>query len=657
MKTEKTKISSGKESELNFKSSTEPYEIIYADPRDEEIHLKILKSARINAHMARWFLEYEYSQLLWSDGIFEILELDARKYGANYKTFLEVIHPDDREIKIQAQNDLKKTKNTIEISYRLLLNNGRIKWINEICNTDFDKDGHPIRSFGTIQDITKYKLSEEISKQNEERFRSLIESIPSGIAIIQNNKFEFINPAGIRILGGNNSNEIKGKAVTRFISPKSKSRILKKLKTITLGKPEPPFEQKLIRFDGSELDVEITLIGTVFQGSGAIQIIIDNISERKKTEVDLRKSEEKFRSMASSISDVIWTIDIVGNLTYVSPSIDRLLGYSPDEVIGNHFSSLLCPDSAKFALNVIGSSIQSVNSGKKTRPKKFVAESICKNGKTRWIEITANPMFDSKQTFTGFTGISQDITDRKKADQLLKENETHLKELIETKDKFFSLIAHDLRTPFNSIIGFLELLINNYDEISEIEKKNYLSLVHKDANKTLNLLDNLLEWAKSQTGNISFHARNLNLLSVVNNIEKTFESALKLKQLRLQISIPERLKIFADLNMMTAIIQNLISNSIKFSQPGNSIAINATHKKSEIEIEVSDHGIGMNETITKNLFSINKEDSKLGTASEKGSGLGLILCKDFVERHHGTIQVKSEPGKGSQFLIRIPDKF
>ena len=137
------------------------YEIIYADPRNEEIHLQILEKAQLNAHMARWFLDLEYNHLLWYNGVYEILEIDSKKSGASYDIFLEIIHPEDRAIKEEAQKALFETRKPMEITYRLQMNDGRIKWINEICSADFDQNENPIRIHGIIQDITGYKRSEK----------------------------------------------------------------------------------------------------------------------------------------------------------------------------------------------------------------------------------------------------------------------------------------------------------------------------------------------------------------------------------------------------------------------------------------------------------------------------------------------------------------
>jgi len=536
MKKLKNKNALPVESEQSILVKQEPYEIVFANPRDEEINLKFLKKSQISAHMARWFLDQEYNQLIWSDGIFEILELDPRQYGANYDSFLEMVHPDDRELKHQAQENLKKTFKPIELNYRLLFDDGRIKWINEICNTDFDQEGHPIRSYGTIQDITKYKVIEENFRQKEEQFKDLIESIPTGIAIIQNNKFAFLNPAGNKILGGNTHLQLNGKPTARIAHPQSKNILLKKVKSVQNGHYEEAFEEKLVRLDGSAFDAEITLIPTFFHGLAAVQLIVNDITKRKKIEEDLRKSEEKFRMLAADLSD----------------------------------------------------------------------------------------------------------------------NENRLEDLVATKDKFFSIIAHDLRSPFNSILGFLSLIQSQYDAIDDTEKKSYLKLIDDDTKKTLKLLDNLLEWAKVQTGKILFQPIKQRLLPIIKNVEETLESALKVKQLKLNYSISDQLEVFADTNMLTSIFRNLISNAIKYSLPGGEIVIAAEIKNGQIEFCISDTGTGMDEETRKKLFVINGQASVPGTANETGSGLGLILCKEFIEKHMGAIWVESEKGMGSKIIFRIP---
>ena len=251
MKKFKQETSKLTESILGTEENQESFEIIYADPRDEEIHLRILKNAQLNAHMSRWFLDPEYNQLLWSDGVFDLLEVDSRKSGANYFTFLDVVHPEDRELRDSIQKELPKIKKPIEVNYRLKMKDGRIKWINEICNTDYDKLGNPIRFYGVIQDITRYKLTEDQFRHREEQYKVLIDSIPTGIAIYQNNKITFINPAGVQMFGATTTEELLGKSVFQFIHPDSKTDFRKKMNLIAEGELMDTFEEKCIRLDGS----------------------------------------------------------------------------------------------------------------------------------------------------------------------------------------------------------------------------------------------------------------------------------------------------------------------------------------------------------------------------------------------------------------------
>lgn len=638
----------------------EPYEIIYADPRDEEIHLQILKKVQLNAQMARWFLDLEYNHLLWSDGIYEILEVDPKKSGASYDTFLEVVHSEDRSIKEAAQKALPGTKKPIEISYRLQMNDGRIKWINEICNTDFDQNGNPIRYYGIIQDITRHKLSEEKFIQKEESYLTLIDSLPLGIAFFQNKKITFVNPAGVRILGAKEEKKLIGQSIIQFVHADSIKNFQKRISGLAYGTASPSFKEKLIRIDGSVFDAEITLIQTIFNGTESVQIIVNDISERKKTEQAFKKSEEKYRLLAVNLSDVVWSINFKGLITYVSPFVENLIGYDAEVAIKKQGPKFLTPNSVLSSLIELEEMKSIIQSGRKMEPRKLILESIVNDGTTKWMEVTSNALYDSANNFIGFSGICQDITQNKRAEQILKENELlhqkeiQLNELIATKDKFFSIIAHDLRSPFNSILGSLELLQNQYEDFSDSEKKDFISLIADNANNTLSLLEKLLVWAKSQTGRIAFQPVKQKLNSVVNSVFETFNFALNLKRITFKNLISNDIEISADTNMLIVIFQNLISNAIKYSNQGGTIFIEAQKTQNQIEIIIADNGIGMNKETRNKLFRIDEHVSIPGTDNEKGSGLGLILCKDFVEMHNGSIYVESEPKKGSQFIIRIP---
>jgi PAS domain S-box-containing protein len=520
------KKTSAKLSETNDPSkgirNDEPQGIFLPRPDETGLLHTVSNTSRESDHMARWLLDYEHDRLIWSDGIYKILEIDPAKHPANYFTFLEIIHPNDRHIKINAQERLKSSGKPIEINYRLQFGDGRVKWVNEICTTDFDPEKRPLRSLGTLQDITRFKpAAEKILKKNDQ-FSRLIEYMPQGIAIIQANTFALVNSSGRRLFGDNPADGLTGKNISLILAPDTRERFMKIFSRVINGSTEPTFEAKLKTLAGNEFDAEITLIQTVFQNNPSVQLIASDLTERKKTEI------------------------------------------------------------------------------------------------------------------------------------LLRQNEKRLKETIATKDKFLSIIAHDLRSPFNSIIGFLEMLKEQYDDFNDEERKNYISLIYENAIKTLNLLDNLLVWARAQTGKVSFTPATQKLYPIVKQVSETMDSPLQLKQLQLKIAVPPELEIYADTNMLKTIIRNLLSNAIKYSLPKGLIVIEAATTGKYSKITVSDSGIGMSPEIRSKIFRIDEHISNPGTANETGSGLGLILCKDFINRHQGQVSVESEPGKGCTFTLLFP---
>lgn len=649
-------ISNNKIPRSDHQKDQETYDILYTDPHREEIHLTNKSREQITARMARWFYDYQNKQHIWSDGIYETLELDPQKNDADYYSFLEVIHPEDRHIKIQANDELKNTSKPIEISYRLLFSDGRIKWINEICNTNFDQHGHPLRSFGTIQDITKYKLTEEVFKRKEERINSLIGQFPLAVAICQDNKFTIINPSAKRTFRLVKPSNLIGKSILDVVHPVSQSLFSEKLESVIQGENVPTFECKLLRQDDESFDAEVTLIPTVFRGSTTIQFVANDISGQKETENSLRLSEEKFNFLSENLLAALWTIDLAGNITTVSPAITNLLGYQPGEIINFNISRFLTLESYAETFRRIVDRKTNFKGRRKPTLNKLILEAIAKNGSKKWIEVRSYPVWDLNNNLTGFTGICMDISERIKSENQLRKNEIRLNDLITTKDKFFSIIAHDLRIPFNGILGFLDLLENQYDEIDDSEKKQFIRLIDENARNTLTLLENLLEWSKSQTGKHSFQPVNQKLRPIIDTVVSTLSPTINLKNLILNVMVHDDLEIFADSRMLISIVQNLISNAIKYSYSEGVIDIAATSNNDEVEIMVSDIGVGMTKEFSRTLFKIEEHFSTPGTSNEKGSGLGLILCKDFIEMHNGKIWVESQPGKGSRFIFTLPNQ-
>jgi len=242
----------------------------------------------------------------------------------------------------------------------------------------------------------------------------------------------------------------------------------------------------------------------------------------------------------------------------------------------------------------------------------------------------------------------------KHARDTIKNQNEKLLELNLTKDKFFSIVAHDLKSPFNTLIGFSTLILDRFDSLNDEKKKQYLVMINNAANQGYNLLENLLHWARSQTGKLEWNPENLDITEVIKNAISLYTSIAAEKNIEIDVEIPANTTVYADENMLSTIFRNLISNALKYSFAGGKISIKSEHLADFIKLSVVDNGTGISDEVIKNLFKIDKHITTKGTSGEVGTGLGLLICREFVEKHKGKIWASSQIGRGSEFSFTIP---
>ncbi len=242
---------------------------------------------------------------------------------------------------------------------------------------------------------------------------------------------------------------------------------------------------------------------------------------------------------------------------------------------------------------------------------------------------------------------------QRQRDELDKQKK-ELEELNATKDKFFTIIAHDLKNPFNTVIGLTELLIERFNSYDAGKIQEFIYQIHKFSNNAYNLLEDLLQWAKSQTGRIEVNPEKIDIFELAIENKSYFEEKADEKGVNIDIKVPMQLYALIDKNMITTVLRNLISNAVKFTNKGDQISIEALTNNNLIEISVIDTGIGIPKNNLEYIFKIDSNISTQGTADEHGTGLGLIISKEFVEKNGGTIFVDSIEGKGTKFTFTVP---
>lgn len=239
-------------------------------------------------------------------------------------------------------------------------------------------------------------------------------------------------------------------------------------------------------------------------------------------------------------------------------------------------------------------------------------------------------------------------------EEKVEQRTKQLSELNATKDKFFSIIAHDLKNPFNALMGFSSLLIDSFDEYNDEEKLDLIQTMSDASENAYKLLENLLEWSRSQTGSIKWNPEEISIDNITQETISVLENAAFNKKRSLQAIVPDNTIVYADSNMITTVIRNLVSNSIKYTLNGGEIKIYSSQEEGILEITIEDNGVGIRKEDLDKLFRIDVNFSTNGTNSEPGKGLGLILCREFVVKNGGKIWVESEQGIGSKFKFTLP---
>ncbi|WP_210412267.1 sensor histidine kinase [Leptospira levettii] len=367
------------------------------------------------------------------------------------------------------------------------------------------------------------------------------------------------------------------------------------------------------------------------------------------------QDEEKYKSLAENSTDIIWVWNFdLEKFTYVSPSITQVTGYSIQEASDHHLSNTYTQDSYLQLKELLIPRMNDFRVSSMKIPYAYELEQVRKDGSTIWIE--ANTVFQKNQNSEiELLGVSRDIDGRKKSEEEMKRFFKELQLLNHTKDKFFSIISHDLKGPIGGMNTFIGMLLEDMETKTPKRMRNDLNILYQSSGEVYALLENLLTWARSQTNEISFLPENVSVKTSVDTVISYFTFMTSNKGIRVQNLVGNDIYVFADENMLETILRNLVSNAIKYSHVGGEVKITAEPKDGNVSIQVEDFGTGISDEIRSTFFQIDaKQKSMPGTLGERGTTLGLILCKEFIEKNHGKIDVESEVGKGSIFYFTLP---
>lgn len=380
------------------------------------------------------------------------------------------------------------------------------------------------------------------------------------------------------------------------------------------------------------------------------QRLYDEIQDHILTEKTLRESEQRFRTLVETAPNGISLCTVDGRWLMCNHQGATDLGFrDPSDLLGQKVIHRVEPTQRKEVREAFQQMI------KHGHPLCMVMNVMRADDFVIPLEISASIIRDEHQQPRMILIISRDLTELRITGELLKVKNQELVKINAEKDKLFSIIAHDLRSPFFSIIGLLDILLKKHTVLDEKEKEEYLGMAKNSAQETLNMIENLLEWSRSQRSYGEIQKSTLSVKDMVGEVVRSVAPTAQMKGIHIYTDIPETLEVWGDANMLRTVFRNFVGNAIKFTHSQGQITIQATPKQVDTEIVVVDTGVGIDAEKLDDLFNAQVSQTTRGTHGEKGTGLGLSLCKELIERHGGRVWVQSQPGKGSRFGFTLPN--
>ena len=568
------------------------------------------------------------------------------------RTLSEIAHPEDRDKDLPLVEEvLNGSTKSYHLEKRFLHKSGAVVWVHQASSVVHDIDHNPSHWTVQIQDITEQKNIESTLREERELLRTLIDNIPTGIFIkdLESRKL-LVNKAECDFMGVKDASEILGKDdFELFPMDFARITIAEDQEVFKTAKPIVNREKVVTWIDGSIRCLLSSKIPLYDNGkiSGLLGITYD-ITKIKEAESALFESEQKYRRIFENIQDVFYQTDQQGIVTEISPSIEKHSGYSRDEVIGKPVTDFYynIEDREQLVSTIRTSRIVS----------DFEVRLKTKAGERRFSSVNAQLIIRNGEVI-GTEGSMRDVTERKLQADSLKSLNNDLNILNEQKNKLLSVIAHDLRNPISGCVGLLEVVFMDIEKTSKDELVEYMGMMQKGVLSAYELLEDLLEWARIQFHSVDFIPSMIDdLASDVRHTLNKLVPIAEAKQIELKHDIKDGLSIMADKHMLASILRNLVTNAVKFTNKNGKIVVAAKRTGNGYLFSVADDGIGIPAQDIGKLFSDDTGFTSYGTLGEKGTGMGLGLCRNFVEKHGGKIWVESTQGSGSTFYFSIPDQ-
>jgi PAS domain S-box-containing protein len=611
-----------------------------------------LRNAQEIAKMGSWELNLTNQKIKWSENCYVIYGLKPFEIEPTFEYFKSRVHPDDLHLVEESFENSIRNKATVIAEIRIIFPDGTFKWFQTIMIPIF-QDDKPIALNGINIDITDRKQSETNLAESHQFNLQIINSVEEGIIVYDCNLRYTLWNKYMEKLSGISASYVLGKYPTEIFPFLEEAGVIKSLKRALNGENidaiDFPFHIPDSGKSGWTSDKNMPFRNVNGEIIGVIGTVHD-ITERKNLEESLKSINERFVLAITAATISVWEHDFITDIIQIDDNFNKIYGNTQGnyQIEFNQFNKFIHPDDVEIIkINIE----EAIKSGKNMN---FEFRIIRPDGNIRNISAYGKIVKDKTNKPIKFIGVNMDISDFKNAELALKENERKLLQLNTDKDRFISILSHDLKSPFNNLLGLSEVLTEDIRKLDMVEIEDIANNINKSARNTYNLLEDILMWARTQQGKIPFNPQKISFAYLCKNVVEIFDQSADAKNIAINCLTADHISVFADIDMLKTILRNLVSNAIKFTDKNGIININAIENSGNVTISVSDNGTGIKADDLKKLFNISEFITTTGTAEETGTGFGLLLCKEFVEKHGGKIWVESAVGKGSDFKFTFP---
>lgn len=597
-----------------------------------------------------WDWNLKTGKVYFDERYYTMAGYKTDEFPHNFEEWKKRVHPGDLPAAMQSIEDhLSNKNNGFDVEFRFKTKSGKWMWIRGRGKAvEYDKNGNVTRFIGTHTDISKQKEAEHQLIEANKRYETVLENALEGVFVLQGNHVVFANKA-IQEITGYNLSEMEHKPFLNAVYEKDRANVYDTYQRRLAGETIPSYDMRILSKSGKVRWFLLNSIKIKWEEKDAVLVFAKDIHNRKLAEDKLRESEERLSLITNTVDSVMFSFKTEGDefrIDFVNDYFFKDTGYKKEDFVGKLLSEVIPPDKYKTLVQKYREAVD------KQQNVTWEESSPWKEGMQNAI-VSITPVYNEKNQCTHVLGTMSDITERVKAENALKASEKELKNLNATKDRLFSIIGHDLRNPLNNMFGFAFLLQRRAAQYHDEKLNKYIDAISQSAHSVSELLENLLEWSRAQTQEIKVEKGNFYLNEIVEANFKLFYNSAKAKKIKLISKIKPDLMIHADKTMLSTVIRNLISNAVKFTPGNGQIIVSTEQIAGETTVRVHDTGIGMDEKMIQRLFKSDNIQTGTGTDGEKGTGLGLMICKEFIDLHNGKIRVESSEGKGSTFIFTI----